>query len=288
METIDLHQELRLLSNPKDYYQGLQISQGFCPDNLLMFSRTGRMGLHGEAQIHPRHMLIVAVRGGGTLVVDGKVIELSAGCGLLIFPFQSHAYASLQEPLEWLFITFTATNDQAVREFRDRPFRLPDAALAELGGLVARYRRWSGDLDEAVELAMDLRRFLLDCRSWLDALPPVVDDQSYRLITEIKAFVDARLHQGIRIKEVAAHFGISGNTLGSKFRRQFGSSLGQYLQRLRLNQAVRLLVSTDTKIEAVAQLSGFDSSYAFGRAFRRAFQTTPSRYRRHYQALVGK
>jgi AraC-like DNA-binding protein len=288
MEPIDLNQELRLLPNPKDYYQGLQISQGFCPDNLLMFSRTSWLGLHKEAIIHPRHMLIVAVRGSGTLVVDGKGVELDAGCGLLVFPFQSHAYASLQEPLEWLFITFAAANDQVVRELRDRPFRLPGEALTELGQLVAGYRQRSGNLELACDLAMDLRRLLLASRQWLEPVPPAVDDQSYRLITEIKAFVDVRLHKGIRVKEVAAHFGISGSTLAAKFRRQFGSSLGQYLQRLRLNRAASLLVSGDSKIEEIARLSGFESSYAFGRAFRRSFQTTPSRYRRHYRALAGK
>ena len=288
MNANELSQELPLLPTLKDYFHGLQISRGFCPDNLLMFARTSLVGLRGPTQVHPRHVLIVAVGGGGTVVVDGKGIELATGCGLLVFPFQGHAYANLREPLEWLFVTFSSANDQVVRDLQDRPFRLPSAAMAKLRDLVAQYRQCAGDPELACELAMGLRRLLLDCRQWREPIQTVSDDQSYRLTTEIKAFVDARLHKGVRIKEVSAHFGISGSTLAAKFRRQFGTSLGQYLQRLRLNRSISLLVSTNLKIEEVARRSGFESSYAFGRAFRRAFQATPSRYRRHYQALAGK
>lgn len=272
--------ELRQMGEPRHFYQGLKLSGGFFPDNLLMFGRNSWRGLHKEATVHSRHVLIVAIQGGGTLVLDGKGVELNSGCGLLVFPFQSHAYASLKEPLEWLFITFSAANDQAIQSLRARPFRFPAAALATLAAMAAEYRQAAEDPERIAGLAMELRQLLLSSREWLEPLA-AVDSRTFRLLSEIEAFVEARLHRGVRIKEVAAHFGLSTTTLSAKFRQQFGSSLGQYLQRLRLARALKLLVSTDHKIEEIAQRSGFDSSYAFGRAFRRTFRITPSHYRRH-------
>lgn len=276
--------ELRQMVEPRHYYQGLRISRGFFPDNLLMFGRTSWKGLHKEAVVHPRHVLIVAVRGGGTLMLDGQGVELEAGSALLVFPFQSHAYASLQEPLEWLFITFSAADDTAVSALKGHPVRLPPSVLAEVAELAAGYRLAEEDPERIGDLAFGLRRLLLAARAWV-VPAPAVDMRVFRLLSDIEAFVESRLHRGVRIKEVAAHLGLSGTTLSAKFRQQFGSSLGQHLQRLRLTRALKLLVSTDHKIEEVARLSGFDSSYAFGRAFRRVFHITPSLYRRHCRSL---
>ena len=288
MAISNLNQELRLLVNPRDYFYGLRLGHGFCPDNLLMFSRTSPVGLRGPTELHPRHMLIVAARGSVTVLVDGQHIELQAGCGLLVFPFQSHSYANLQEPLLLLFATFTTANDQLIGELRNQPFRLPADERKQLGHLVAHYRQHVGDPEQVLELVVKLRRFLLDCRQWQEPIQPVMHDQAALMITDIKAFVDGHLPKGVRIKAMAEHFGISESTLANKFRKQIGSSLGQYIQRLRLNQAVILLVSNHVKIQDVAKLSGFESSFAFGRAFRRVFKITPLRYRQHYQRLMGK
>ncbi|MEQ1856696.1 MAG: AraC family transcriptional regulator [Longimicrobiales bacterium] len=63
------------------------------------------------------------------------------------------------------------------------------------------------------------------------------------------------------------------------FRAHTGETPKQYGQRLRLERAAALLLTTDQSILGVALDSGFESHEVFLRAFKRKFSLTPSAYR---------
>ena len=70
----------------------------------------------------------------------------------------------------------------------------------------------------------------------------------------------------------------------SAFARDFKASLGvapmEFVSRIRLNRARRLLISTGRTVEAVAAEVGFGSRSHFSRVFREQYGTDPSTFRR--------
>jgi transcriptional regulator GlxA family with amidase domain len=70
----------------------------------------------------------------------------------------------------------------------------------------------------------------------------------------------------------------------SAFAREFKSALGvapmEFVTRIRLNLARRLLISTSRAVEAVAAEVGFGSRSHFSRLFRDHYGTDPSTFRR--------
>jgi transcriptional regulator GlxA family with amidase domain len=70
----------------------------------------------------------------------------------------------------------------------------------------------------------------------------------------------------------------------SAFARDFKASLGiapmEFVSRIRLNMARRLLVSTTRPIDAIAAEVGFRSRSHFSRVFRDRYGTDPSTFRR--------
>ena len=64
------------------------------------------------------------------------------------------------------------------------------------------------------------------------------------------------------------------------FRAATGSTVRQYLERLRLAHAQRLLLTSDRDVLAIALDAGFGSLARFYVAFKRAFAETPAAYRR--------
>ena len=68
-------------------------------------------------------------------------------------------------------------------------------------------------------------------------------------------------------------------TLARAFRRTFGCSVGQYLRRLRLEEASHLLVTTDQPLAEVALAAGYSDQSHFSNAFRRHTGIPPGRYR---------
>lgn len=75
----------------------------------------------------------------------------------------------------------------------------------------------------------------------------------------------------------ACHMSLSG------FHRQFseyaGTSPVNYLKRLRLNEAARLLLSTDLTLAEIADRVGFTNPFHFSREFKRGYKQSPSIYR---------
>lgn len=73
--------------------------------------------------------------------------------------------------------------------------------------------------------------------------------------------------------------GVSRNHLIRLFRRYEGCTPREYLERMRLREAVRLLRETEMAILQVALESGFESASAFYACFRHGAGTAPAAFR---------
>lgn len=84
----------------------------------------------------------------------------------------------------------------------------------------------------------------------------------------------------VTVKELAAASGYSMNQFTRVFRTLFHMKPVEFLMRLRLGHASRLLRSDEKSIVEIAMECGFYDQSAFTKAFRRQFGMTPHRYRR--------
>jgi len=75
------------------------------------------------------------------------------------------------------------------------------------------------------------------------------------------------------------------------FARQFvqctGVSPGRYLTRCRMARAAELLRGSDEGLSQIAVQVGYDSEFAFSRAFKRHHRISPGLYRRQSAAIAG-
>ncbi len=85
--------------------------------------------------------------------------------------------------------------------------------------------------------------------------------------------------QDITICELASRHGISPAYLGQLFRKEYGESFKDYRNRLRIEEAARLLRKTDLRIYEIAQRVGYQSTDYFERRFSAFYTMTPSAYR---------
>lgn len=79
--------------------------------------------------------------------------------------------------------------------------------------------------------------------------------------------------------ELAEMAGLSVSHFERRFRRAFGSSPRQYLVRIRVEHAARMLLETDKTVSEVAHKCGFYDHAHFSRSFRKIMQLSPSQYR---------
>jgi LacI family transcriptional regulator len=90
-----------------------------------------------------------------------------------------------------------------------------------------------------------------------------------------------REHRGkaLSVQDVLDHVPVSRRSLYRKFEDVMGRPLAQEIRLAHIEQAKRLLATTDWPVSRVAEASGFAGATRFGIVFRRLTGLTPSQYR---------
>lgn len=88
------------------------------------------------------------------------------------------------------------------------------------------------------------------------------------------------------IGRVTALSAIPERTLKRRFKAATGSSLIEYLQNLRVEEAKTLLETTELPIEEIGERTGYSDTSFFRRLFKRLTGLTPSHYRRMFKPML--
>lgn len=84
----------------------------------------------------------------------------------------------------------------------------------------------------------------------------------------------------ISLATTASHIGMNKSALCRFMKQHFGISFTGYVNRLRLEEAGNMLVTTDKNIASIAYECGFNNVTYFNKLFRREFGMSPNSYRR--------
>lgn len=96
---------------------------------------------------------------------------------------------------------------------------------------------------------------------------------------QIDNYIDDNLSGELTAANLCSIFFISRNALFKLIRDETGLTLGQYVNKKRLNYAKHLLKTADDNILRVSELCGVDFNY-FSRLFKKEFGQSPREYRK--------
>lgn len=87
-------------------------------------------------------------------------------------------------------------------------------------------------------------------------------------------------HSSITLSDLCKHFGRSKSHISHMFKNRSGISLSEYCNDLKLEDAKKLLVSTDISITQIAFDVGFNDASYFIYLFNKKFGKSPLKYRK--------
>ena len=90
-------------------------------------------------------------------------------------------------------------------------------------------------------------------------------------------------HKSLTVEDMASQAGMSPRNFARVFVAETGDTPALYLEKLRLEHAVRLLETTGTSLDMTAQTCGFTGHEQLRRAFQRHKGITPQDYRQRFQ-----
>ncbi|HBC86913.1 MAG TPA: hypothetical protein DCZ94_08170 [Lentisphaeria bacterium] len=99
-------------------------------------------------------------------------------------------------------------------------------------------------------------------------------------LTRLTAFINSNYPEDLAIEDLAKEAGISVPHLHSLSRKFLGSSPHLILLDKRLQEARRLLATTNEEVKRISSACGFMNVETFCRAFRKKFQTSPGGFRK--------
>lgn len=102
-----------------------------------------------------------------------------------------------------------------------------------------------------------------------------------RFVEQARRAVESRLSDaGFGVDDLAGQLGLSPRQVQRRLRESTGLSPNAFIRGIRLQEAARLLLSTDSSVAAIAQDTGFGSASHFSKCFRDFFGDTPMSYAR--------
>ena len=108
---------------------------------------------------------------------------------------------------------------------------------------------------------------------------PVCDPNSADRIRQMLAFIAQNYTDQITVEHIGKSAGLHPNYAMNLFRKTVGTTLGNYITRLRVSRAQQLLATSNDKVVDVALSSGFNSLSRFNDVFKKASGRSPREYR---------
>ncbi len=93
-------------------------------------------------------------------------------------------------------------------------------------------------------------------------------------------YIHQHLSEGLTIAELAQELAMSRTALARKIKRITGIKPGEFLRKVKLTHAAKLLLNTDMTVREVAFSAGFHDSKYFSRCFSKEFGQLPSQFRK--------
>ncbi|MDF2193045.1 AraC family transcriptional regulator [Paraflavitalea sp. CAU 1676] len=98
---------------------------------------------------------------------------------------------------------------------------------------------------------------------------------------ELKRYLIANMDKPVDLEQLAGTYGITLRTMKRRFQTLFGIKMYNFLWEIRMEQACVLLQETDTSIEQVAAMTGYQSFANFSTAFKKYYGHPPKYFRNH-------
>ena len=233
-------------------------------DNLILFALEGRFHLKidgqektigpGECAVVPEHL--------------PHTYSLADGCtkGSNIIMHVLPLYDLLENPFSGL----------------DSPFlklEYPESMFTRLKMCVAlKNSSRHAALSYAAHI---LRDFFLEEIRMGSFHPPPVSAVRTRL-SGVFEFISSNYKQDFSIEDLAAVVNLKQARFRRIFREACGMAPNEYVHRIRLQNAARLLVRFNWELSRIAEASGFHSNTYFCTSFRNHFHITPEEFRKAY------
>ena len=255
--------------------------------NLLLEEREQISFYTSKRLIYPPHIhgdieLVYVVGDNGTAICDGKKYAINSGDFFIVFPNQVHSYADFTVMSEHIVLIISPSQIGKYKKIFLNGYPTSNLIKGDMGlsadlFKTAYYEYCEYGYNDIVEtyITAVLAKILKSCE---------IENTYFTQdsVMKILRYCSNHYRENITVADVAQNLKFSRSHISHLFMQRLKMSFCDYINSLRLNDAVRLLTSSDYTITEIATMSGFSTIRSFNRAFLKMYNETPSEYRKNY------
>ena len=237
--------------------------------------------------------LLFCLDGAGSLQLSHARHRLTRGTFALLRPFEFHAYeAEAERPWSYYWIHFNGTMAQQYYEVLTGGGKHTCITVEPDMGFLQAFEKILALFNKGhahkllVQASSALHQLLGDLYGLVCHRESPQETTAARVERTLEVMRN-NLGMHVSIQELAAIANMSHAYYALQFRRHTGESPRSYINRLKVGKACEYLRDTNTKVESIAHLVGYDDPFYFCRLFKRLIGKTPTGYRREAGRDVG-
>lgn len=120
-------------------------------------------------------------------------------------------------------------------------------------------------------------------RPYIDLLKKSYHHSMKQIVDQVITEIEHNYMDHVSLETLALEANISVSQLSKAFKQMTGSNYMDYLTAVKMNKCKELLITTDMKINEIAESVGYQPPY-FNRAFKKIEGITPGQYRNQFQS----
>ncbi len=106
---------------------------------------------------------------------------------------------------------------------------------------------------------------------------------NYDFLENLILYIKNHLNEDVSLQTMANKVHLSANYLSSKIKEKTGFNYNNYINNLRIEKAISLLLNSNKKVLDISKACGFNDSCYFNRVFRKKYSLSPEQYRKFYK-----
>ena len=217
----------------------------------------------------------LAFKGEAVLKMEGKEYKLTPGTLFVTFPYQKYEIADSKN-FTFLYITFDG--DAAIRLLRQFGIDKDHAVYTDFGHLMDFWMTSIRRVNPSNILVLT-ESVLLYTLSYVGQHRSELDTHANRDFDGILEYISNNFADpGLSVSKVADIFGFSGKYLSALFVKNMDMKFTDYLAKIRIEQAAKMLQSGKMPIAQLAARCGYGDPYYFSKVFKSIMGVPPSQY----------
>lgn len=259
------------------------------PNAKLLYASASRYNGNWQSSPHTHYCaeLFYVTEGQGQFQIENHIYPVCANDLVIVNPNIEHTELSHDDhPLAYIVIGIegielsTYTEDTEAhfcilnaREKKDTIYFYFEHILEEIS---------LKTLDSEIMCKNLTENLLILLRRWtsLSVTPTPIQKKSTRLCITVRQYIDHHFKENLSLEQLAELTHVSKYHMAHVFTEEYGISPINYLIAKRIDEAKKLLQTTDYSLALIGRTLGFSSPSYFSQTFKKHTAVTPQEYRR--------